>query len=107
MITDDIEVAKKVSFETYQIKKEISDEKTDNIIVKAMKYANKNPWAWAVYLLVLAIPLLLFIAFCCVSHKKPATEEEEEEVNYDPAVAKKTDRSKPDVVQEVKTCVIC
>lgn len=99
LITDDIEVAKQVSLETYQIKKEISDEKTDNVIVKAMKYANKNPWAWGVYLLVLAVPLLLFIAFCCVSHKKPAVEEEPQ---YDPAVAKKTDKSKPDVVPEVR-----
>ncbi len=70
LITDDIDVAKHISSLTYQIKKEMSDSETDNIVVKAVKYTNKYPWLWAVYVLAIGIPVVLFIAFCCVSPVK-------------------------------------
>lgn len=98
LITDDIELANYVSSLTYQVKKEISDQETDNILIKAMKYANKNPWMWAVYLFAIGIPVVLFIAFCCVS---PVKKSEPQDDSYDPAVAKKTDYSAPDVNPEV------
>jgi len=92
LITDDIEVANYVSSLTYEVKKEITDQETDNILIKAMKYANKNPWMWAVYLFAIGIPVVLFIAFCCVSPVKRSESKE----GYDPAIAKKTDDSAPD-----------
>lgn len=64
-----------------------------------MKYANKKPWMWAVYLFSLGIPLVLFIAFCCVSHGKKS--ENNESDTYDAASSKKTDHSAPDVIPEV------
>lgn len=91
LVTDEIEVANYVSLFTYQIKKEIIDEKLDNFIVKAVKYANKNPWMWAVYVFAIGIPLMLFIAFCCLSPVKKSSEKE-----YDPAYSKKTDLPSPD-----------
>lgn len=99
LITDDLEVAKYVSSVTYQIKKEISDEETDNYMVKAVKYANKNPWMWAVYIFAIGIPLVLFIAFCCVSPVKKSADAKPD--SYNPAVDKKTDQSAPDVMPEV------
>lgn len=95
LITDDVDVANYVSSLTYQLKKEVHDEQTDNYLVKALKYANKNPWMWAVYLLAVGIPLVLFIAFCCVSPVRKAPDA------YDPSTSKKTDKTSPDVVDEV------
>src|SRR5699024_8430217 len=95
LITDDVEIANYVSSMTYQVKKEISDEETDNLIVKAMKHANKNPWMWAVYLFAIGIPVVLFIAFCCVSPTKKSQD------SGDAAVAKKVDFTTPDVIPEV------
>ena len=97
LITNDINVAKYVSSVTYQVKKEISDEETDNYFVKAIKYANKYPWMWAVYIFAIGIPLVLFIAFCCVSPVKKA----EKVDSYDPASSKKTDFTSPEVIPEV------
>lgn len=96
-------MANYVSSLTYQIKKEISDEETDNMVVKAMKYANKNPWMWAVYLFAIGIPLVLFIAFCCVSPVKKSTSDTapgsaSQQEDYDPAYSKKTDHPQPDYI---------
>ena len=101
LITDDIEVANQVSLLTFEVKKEISDQETDNILIKAMKYANKNPWMWAVYLFAIGIPVVLFIAFCCVSPVKKSDSQQED--SYDAARAKKADISSPDVIPEVFT----
>lgn len=99
LVTDDLDTTNYVSSLTYQIKKEISDEATDNLVVKAMKYANKNPWMWAVYLFVIGIPLVLFIAFCCVSPvKKPSDTPASSQQDYDPAYSKKTDHPQPDYI---------
>ncbi|OTF81451.1 calnexin-like protein [Euroglyphus maynei] len=103
IVTDDLDMANYVSSLTYQIKKEISDEETDNMVVKAMKYANKNPWMWAVYLFAIGIPLVLFIAFCCVSPVKKSTSDTapgsaSQQEDYDPAYSKKTDHPQPDYI---------
>ncbi|KAF7490969.1 Calnexin [Sarcoptes scabiei] len=100
LITDDLEVANYVSSLTYQIKKEMSDEETDNFLVRAMKYANKNPWMWAVYLFAIGIPLVLFIAFCCVSPVKKTADKND---SYDPSYSKKMDISSPDSIPEVES----
>lgn len=111
LITDDVDVAKHISSVTYQIKKEMSDSETDNIIVKAVKYTNKYPWLWAVYLLAVGIPVVLFIAFCCVTPVKryessKSTTEPKAGVSGSAAQSdriaqtKKTDESVPDDIQE-------
>ncbi|CAG2164404.1 unnamed protein product, partial [Oppiella nova] len=70
LITDDSDVGRHIAALTYQIKKEMSDSETDNILIKAVKYTNKYPWLWAVYIMAVGIPVVLFIAFCCVSPTK-------------------------------------
>lgn len=99
LITDDVEIANLVSSLTYEVKKEMTDQETDNILIKAMKHANKNPWMWAVYLFAIGIPVVLFIAFCCVSPIK--SKEKRQEDAYDAARAKKGDYTSPDVIPEV------
>lgn len=99
LITDDVDIANLVSSLTYEVKKEMTDLETDNILIKAMKHANKNPWMWAVYLFAIGIPVVLFIAFCCVSPIK--SKEKRDDDTYDAARAKKTDYSSPDIIPEV------
>ena len=116
LITDDIDVAKHISALTYQIKKEMSDSETDNILVKAVKYTNKYPWLWAVYLLAIGIPVVLFIAFCCVSPVKRADTQTPAKAGLQPSTSsdriaqnKKTDESTPDDLieeEEQKVCLI-
>jgi len=89
---------------TYQIKKEISDSETDNLLVKAIKYTNKYPWLWAVYILAVGLPVVLFIAFCCVSPVKKvdttqqstSTGIKESTSQTNVAQKKKTDELTPD-----------
>ena len=86
LITDDRAEADRLMEEVFDIKKSLAKATTEtkeNYMVQALKYANDNPWMWGVYLLAVAIPLILFIRFCCVSpvSKKDA----------DYAQAKKTD----------------
>lgn len=67
LITDDESIANSIIESTYQIKKEIIDEKTDSWFTSMIKITNKRPWLWAVYLVSIAVPLVLFIGYCCVT----------------------------------------
>ncbi|XP_054717825.1 calnexin-like [Uloborus diversus] len=73
IITDDPYVAEHWASETFDLKKELADRETDNMITRLFKYTNKNPWLWAVYLVVIGLPIVLFISFCCTSPRSPAT----------------------------------
>ena len=35
-----------------------------------MDYSNKNPWLYAVYVVLVGLPLVLIITFCCSGDKK-------------------------------------
>lgn len=67
LITDSVDVANYVLDHTFQLKKEISDAETDNLFVKMIKETNKKPWLWIVYVLVIAVPVIMFIGYCCVT----------------------------------------
>lgn len=43
----------------------------DNMITRLFKYTNKNPWLWAVYVVVIGLPVVLFISFCCTTSRSP------------------------------------
>ncbi|XP_035209829.1 calnexin-like, partial [Stegodyphus dumicola] len=72
IITDDLYVAQHWASETFDLKRELADRETDNMITRLFKYTNKNPWLWAVYLVVIGLPVVLFISFCCTSTRSPA-----------------------------------
>lgn len=88
IITDDIAVADQWASETWALKKELADKETDNYLVQMIKYTNKYPWLWAVYLVAVGLPVVLFISFCCVT--TPSKKEK------DAAKQKKTDSPVPD-----------
>ncbi|EEC05774.1 calnexin, putative [Ixodes scapularis] len=88
LITDDPVVADQWAADTWLLKKEAGDRETDGLLTRLLKYTNKYPWLWAVYVVALGLPLVLIVGFCCSSsqdkkaqHKKsddvPAEEEEE------------------------------
>jgi len=58
-----------------------------------IKYTNKRPWLWAVYMLAIVLPIILFIAFCCVTPNKKPDEA---------ADRKKTDAPSPDDEEDRK-----
>lgn len=33
--------------------------------MRTFNYTNAHPWLWAVYLVVIALPLVLILTFCC------------------------------------------
>uniref|UniRef100_A0A4Q8K1V8 U85-Liphistoxin-Lth1a_1 n=1 Tax=Liphistius thaleban TaxID=1905330 RepID=A0A4Q8K1V8_9ARAC len=113
IITDDMYVADQWAAETFSLKKELADRETDNMLVRLFKYTNKHPWLWAVYVVVIGLPVVLFISFCCTTSSNTpaiiaaAKEREERKKEY----AKKTDAQQPDdekkeskeeTIQEVK-----
>lgn len=107
LITDSVDVANYVLDHTYQLKKEISDAETDNWFVKMVKETNKKPWLWIVYVLIIAVPMLLFIGYCCVApgrrsvdkpdpsgdYTEETTGEEQEEQSTPTARQRKTKRA--------------
>ena len=96
LVTNDVDVANYVVDHTYQFKKDLADEESDNMFVKLIKSTNKKPWLWAVYLLIIAVPVIAFIAYCCVEPvSKRSQESTDEEITA--ARRKKTDEVTPDV----------
>merc|ERR1719162_14054 len=40
---------------------------------RILNYSNRNPWLYAVYVVVIGLPLVLIITFCCSGSKAPPT----------------------------------
>jgi len=89
LISNQVPVADHVIEHTFQIKKDLADEESDSWFVKLIRATNKRPWLWAVYVLVIAIPVILFIAYCCI---EPVKRREDDEL----ITRKKTDAVSPD-----------
>ncbi|XP_023238032.1 calnexin-like, partial [Centruroides sculpturatus] len=99
IITDDMFVSEQWAAETWVLKKELVDRETDGVFLRLVKYTNKHPWLWAVYVIVIGLPIVLFISFCCTS--STSQEKKEEAIR---AKRKKTDEPTPDDIpaSEVK-----
>ena len=41
------------------------DQNNAGLIRRIISYSNKNPWLYAVYVVVIGLPLVLVITFCC------------------------------------------
>ena len=39
----------------------------EGVFMRLLRYTNAHPWLWAVYLVVIGLPLVLIITFCCGS----------------------------------------
>lgn len=87
IITNNPEAANLVQLLSWQDKKAEADATSPSQLTRAMHYLKMHPWLWAIIVIAIALPLFLFISYCCDT-KKSSTDEA--------AKRKKTDESKPD-----------
>merc|ERR1712059_84498 len=98
LITDDLSLADGDARETFDLKQQVLDAAGGNIFQRILSYSNKNPWLYAVYVVLVGLPTVLIITFCC-SGGGDKSEDSKSSLN-DP---KKTDDVQEDdeVVEEV------
>ncbi|XP_057364963.2 calnexin-like isoform X2 [Daphnia carinata] len=70
IITDDKMVSEQWAAETFDLKRNLVDRDQETVVQRLMNYTNKNPWLWAVYVIVVGLPLVLIFTFCCNSQEK-------------------------------------
>jgi len=85
LITDNLPLADAHAAETFQLKLSKIDVASGGMFRRILDYSNKNPWLYAVYVVLVGLPLVLIITFCCSGEKE--TKEGKSSLN-DP---KKTD----------------
>ena len=68
LITDDEAVANRFALDSWAIKKDlesINSRSSDSVVDALVNATNDKPWLWAVYLLVVLVPIVLIFVFCC------------------------------------------
>jgi len=72
LVTDNLALANAYATETFDLKMSKIDVATGGMFRRILDYSNKNPWLYAVYVVLVGLPLVLIITFCCsgVSDKK-------------------------------------
>jgi len=65
LITDNIGLADNLAKETYDLKVSVIDSVNGNMFKRLFDYSNKNPWLYAVYVVLVGLPTVLIITFCC------------------------------------------
>ncbi|XP_046395404.1 calnexin-like isoform X2 [Ischnura elegans] len=70
LVTDDLAVADQWAADTFDLKKKKLDQDTEGLIMRIISYTNAHPWLWALYLVVVALPLVLLLVFCCSSSQE-------------------------------------
>ncbi|XP_075235063.1 calnexin 99A [Lycorma delicatula] len=91
LITDDPALADAWAAQTFDVKKKKMEKVADSLLTALLKYTNEHPWLWAIYIVVIALPIVLVLAFCCGSSKEK--EDNQAKKSED---AKKTDAFTPD-----------
>ncbi len=101
LVTDEPEIASRFAQDTFDLKVQKLDANDAGMFRRILNYSNRNPWLYAVYLVVVGLPLVLIITFCCssdtVAAKKDAIANGKKSLNH----PKKTDAvQKDDEVEE-------
>jgi calnexin len=74
IIADNVTVVEDFTTSTWEMKsfQERSSSSTGQSILQAIKDAtNERPWLWAVFILVVVLPIVLIITYCCTGSAKP------------------------------------
>nr|CAD7573989.1 unnamed protein product [Timema californicum] len=66
----------------------------ESLFTRLINYTNEQPWLWAVYVVLVGLPIVLLLVFCCGSSSQ------EKEDLLQEAEAKKTDAVSPDDEEE-------
>ncbi|PNF39812.1 Calnexin [Cryptotermes secundus] len=90
IITDDPAVSDTWAAETFDLKRRKLDKDGESLFSRLVTYTNEQPWLWAVYVIVIGLPIVLVLVFCCGS----SSQDKEEQRRA--AEAKKTDAVSPD-----------
>jgi len=70
LITDNLHLADSYAAETFSLKQAKIDVATGGMFRRILDYSNKNPWLYAVYVVLVGLPLVLIITFCCSGEKE-------------------------------------
>ncbi|XP_055635986.1 calnexin-like isoform X2 [Toxorhynchites rutilus septentrionalis] len=86
IITDDEAVARDWAAQTFDLKQRLIDREAETFVSRMMKFANENPWMWAVLVVVIGLPLAIILYLVCTSKASPSPS----------GKTKKTDECTPD-----------
>ena len=73
IITDNAEIADIWAADTFDLKVQKLDVNDAGMFKRILNYSNRNPWLYAVYVVVIGLPLVLIVTFCCSGSKSPPT----------------------------------
>jgi len=93
LITDSLALADSLAKETYDVKMSVIDAMSGNMFKRILDYSNKNPWLYAVYVVLVGLPTVLIITFCCSGSGEKSGEAGDKSSLNDP---KKTDEPQED-----------
>ncbi len=65
IITDSVEIADDWAKDTFDLKVQKLDVNDAGMLKRILNYSNRNPWLYAVYVVVVGLPLVLIVTFCC------------------------------------------
>jgi len=72
LITDNVPLADAFARETFDLKQAADASANGNILRRILDYSNKNPWLYAVYVVLVGLPTVLIITFCCSGSSEKA-----------------------------------
>jgi len=65
LVTDNVGLADTFARETFDLKQALDASANGNIFRRILDYSNKNPWLYAVYVVLVGLPTVLIVTFCC------------------------------------------
>jgi calnexin len=95
LITDDEQVALEFSQNSWEVKRKlelIGARSSDSVVDGLLNATADKPWLWAVYILVVLLPIVIIAVFCCGGKSGESKKSEKETTGQ----AKKTDAKTPD-----------
>jgi len=105
LVTSDLAVADSWAADTYDLKIQKLDQNNAGMVRRIINYSNKNPWLYAVYVVVIGLPLVLIITFCCSgdgsSSKKSDPKKTDEVQADDDAAAKDADEVEEEEEEDI------
>lgn len=69
IVTDNTAEADQLAADTYDLKIMKLEKGQVGVFRRIIKYSNKNPWLYGIYVLLVAIPVVLIFTFCCAEVK--------------------------------------
>jgi len=93
LIADDKALADAWAAETFDLKVQKLDVNEASAFRRILNYSNRNPWLYAVYVVLVGLPLVLIVTFCCSGDSASTAKAQANGKKED---AKKTDEPQPD-----------